>query len=560
MNTNLAIQNNLEAAQKLARAGSFEEAAHLCHQIRATAPDEAEVWAGLGDILAKCGQYDETLAMYQQAARLAPGRLKFRFKAALFLPHLYSDPAQISDYLGRYSRELDRLNQELTPEVLAEEAVRKEAYGAMAALSSFYPAYSGLDVTGLQRTLGGLIERITKANFPLAELLPARADLPQRPPGSKIRLGYVSALFHAHTVSKLFSGWLKHHDRADFEIYCYYLNNIPAKATPSGKKLPDPYVQLFQHYSDHFYALADPEEACSQIQADNLDLLVFTDIGMSGGLLKVASRRLAPVQAMAWGHPVTSGLPTIDYFISSELMEPPDADRHYTEKLVRLPGPGLCYNRPTLPRPPRDRASYGWGAEAVVYLSCQALFKYLPQHDYIFPAIARQVPQARFVFIENPDVPAFRFQERLQRAFEAHGLQSADFCRILPAQDWLGYIGLNLLADVFLDTPGWSGGNTTLEALACDLPVVTCPGPFMRGRHSAAFLNVLGLPETIAPDEPAYIELAVRLGLDPQWRAALRQKIQANSSKLFNDQTSVIALEAFYRQAVNSNSPSAKPI
>jgi len=33
-----------------------------------------------------------------------------------------------------------------------------------------------------------------------------------------------------------------------------------------------------------------------------------------------------------------------------------------------------------------------------------------------------------------------------------------------------------LLADIYLGTIEWSGCNTTLEAIACGLPIVTFPG------------------------------------------------------------------------------------
>jgi predicted O-linked N-acetylglucosamine transferase (SPINDLY family) len=91
---------------------------------------------------------------------------------------------------------------------------------------------------------------------------------------------------------------------------------------------------------------------------------------------------------------------------------------------------------------------------------------------------------------------------------------------------------LNLLCDVYLDSFGFSGGNTTLDAIACNLPIVTCPGEFMRGRLSYAMLTRLGLSETIAQDEAEYIDIAVRLGLEPVWRDRL-YSTQQNTTTVF---------------------------
>lgn len=90
------------------------------------------------------------------------------------------------------------------------------------------------------------------------------------------------------------------------------------------------------------------------------------------------------------------------------------------------------------------------------------------------------------------------FQQRLQRTFAKYGFDSGDFCAIPPKMDEKAYWNLQLLSDVFLDSFGWSGGHTTLKAIACNLPIVTCPGEFMRGRHSCGILEMLGVTETVA--------------------------------------------------------------
>jgi predicted O-linked N-acetylglucosamine transferase (SPINDLY family) len=91
------------------------------------------------------------------------------------------------------------------------------------------------------------------------------------------------------------------------------------------------------------------ERIAQHILDNQLHILVYLDIGMDPRTTQLAGLRLAPVQCVTWGHPITSGLPTIDYFISSELMEPAEGDNHYSEKLIRLSNLGIAYPKPSLP-------------------------------------------------------------------------------------------------------------------------------------------------------------------------------------------------------------------
>jgi predicted O-linked N-acetylglucosamine transferase (SPINDLY family) len=103
--------------------------------------------------------------------------------------------------------------------------------------------------------------------------------------------------------------------------------------------------------------------------ADNLDILVFLDIGMTPITTQMAGLRLAPIQCLTWGHPITSGIPTIDYFLSSELMEPENCQTHYTEKLILLPKISICYPQPKLPQKRENRSFFQLPSEAIIVTS-----------------------------------------------------------------------------------------------------------------------------------------------------------------------------------------------
>ena len=481
--------------------------------------------------LKETGKTQEAIALACSATRNMPRGLQFRFAQYLTLPVLYETNEEVATYRRHFAEGLKASEDEIlaaSPEELSSflEGLKR--------FTNFYLAYQGYDDLSLQKRYGILVNHIIKACYPEWTLPLSMPSLSQ---DGRVRVGYVSSFFYNHTVAKLFIGWLEHCDRTRFKIHSYY-----------SRRLVDSMTQRVRNASELFYHISDDFEAiCKQILEDRLHVLIFTDIGMSAKTTMLAALRLAPVQCMAWGHPVTSGLASIDYFLSSELMEPPDGQQQYSERLVLLPGVGVCIDKPVVPRPfmIKTRANWGIPEDATVYLCCQSLFKYLPHNDRVFPTIAHSVPKAKFVFIARRGVPCSRFWTRLQRAFSTVGLYAEDYCLLLPDQSYFEYWNLNLVSDVFLDSVGWSGGITSLEAIACGLPIVTLPGKFMRGRHSYAMLAQLGITETIAVSETNYIDIAVRLGLDTTWRKAIVQKIGTNNERLYSDVRNVRALEQF---------------
>ena len=280
-------------------------------------------------------------------------------------------------------------------------------------------------------------------------------------------------------------------------------------------------------------------------------MLIYPEIGRHPLTFRLASLRLAPVQCNSWGHPETSGLPNIDYFLSSDLMEPAGAEDHYTEHLVRLPNLSICYRPPDVLAAPKDRAAFGLPQEEILYLCAQSLFKYLPQYDEIFPLIAKQVGNCRFVFLANQGSPRITalFAARLRQAFASHGLNPDRHLILADRLDLPGYLALNRCCDVFLDSIGWSGCNSTMEALGQGLPVVTLPTGLMRGRHSLAILTMMGLGDTVARTMEEYVIQAVRLGQDQTWREEIRAQILASREKAYGDLECIRALEDFLMSA-----------
>ena len=273
---------------------------------------------------------------------------------------------------------------------------------------------------------------------------------------------------------------------------------------------------------------------------------------MDATTFALAAMRLAPAQCAAWGHPVTTGHRTVDVFLTCEAMEPPGADAHYSERLVRLPGIGTRY---TMPEPPRDgdRARFGLPAGVPLFLFPQSLFKIHPDNDALMARVLAAAPEARLVMFQgrHPVLTA-KLLARLAAACAAAGVDHASRIHVLAHVDHADYLRLNSVCDAMLDTLRWSGGNTSLDALACALPIVTLPGTFMRGRQSAAMLEQGGVPELVARDQDEYVAIAARLAADPAWRASLSARLRSGRHALFDDSRPIDALAETLRTLAQS--------
>ena len=107
--------------------------------------------------------------------------------------------------------------------------------------------------------------------------------------------------------------------------------------------------------SNFFYNSIDVDSLINKISSDNIDALIYLDIGMEPKIQILASLRLASVQCLGMGHPVTSGMTNIDFALSSELMETGNAQKYYKEKLIKLPNTSQCYPEPEIKLKNKER-------------------------------------------------------------------------------------------------------------------------------------------------------------------------------------------------------------
>jgi protein O-GlcNAc transferase len=525
-----AHYNRAIVLQQLER---FEEALASYDKAIALKPDYAEALNNRGHLLKDEGRQAEALISFKRALALNPDYADAKFGLCMGqLPILYEDEPEIAARRAAYREALEALRDDVD-----RRKMPREWASAAASTQPFFLAYQGHNDRDLASLYGSLICRIMAERYPPAALAP-----PPRP-GERIRLGIVSGFFWHHSVWKIpVRGWLSRIDRRRFQVFGYHTGIREDDATKEAASCCDRFVQ----------GPLSIDRWRNVILEDAPHALIHSDIGMNAVSARLAAQRLAAVQCNSWGHPDTSGFPTIDYFLSSELMEPPDGQDHYTERLVLLPNLSIYYEPPDRQPVSLDRAELGLRPGATVFWCGQSLFKYLPQFDEVFPRIAGEVGDCQFAFIRYGQGTYLdeQFFRRLQRAFARVGRNAADHCVLLPRLDPHRFVAAIGQCDVVLDSIGWSGCNSTLEGLRHDLPIVTMAGSTMRGRHTMAILKRMEVEETIVETADGYVSTAVRLARDLPWRRTIKDKISRNKHRLYRDATCVSALETFLDDAV----------
>ena len=510
---------------------SHDDAIACFEKVLQLKPDFAGAHYCLGQVLDDEDRHEQSLDCFKKAVSLNPEFALARWAFAVCqLPAVYGEEAEQRLSREAFSAELDRLDRWF-------DATRTpEGFGAVGAHQPFCLAYQENNNRELLRRYGKLCTRL------MAAWLDRQQGLPSRTRGSTgvIRVGIVSRYFRSHSVwNAIVKGWFQQLDRARFSLHAFYLGVEQDQETHFAKSRA-------VHFESGHKGLRQWVDAISGQQPD---VLIYPEIGMDPMTARLASLRLAPVQAAAWGHPETTGLPTIDYYLSAEDFEPANAQENYTERLVSLPHLG-CYYRSAAVGAGVDLGSLGIETNAPLLVCPGMPFKYAPQYDSVITGIARRLGRCRFIFFQSRLNRTWdKVRRRLAAAFAQSRLDFDDFVTFIPWQDRPAFYGLLKHSDVYLDTIGFSGFNTAVQAIECGLPIVTREGRFLRGRLASGILKRMGLAELVAQSEEGYVELAVRLAREAEYREHIRRRVAESRHVLFEDTAPIRALEAFLIEA-----------
>jgi predicted O-linked N-acetylglucosamine transferase (SPINDLY family) len=325
----------------------------------------------------------------------------------------------------------------------------------------------------------------------------------------RLRVGYVSPDLRRHPVGAMFAPVLERHDAARLETFCYY-------NYPRGDAMTERMRRAAHHWRD--VAGLDDAAVAERIRADGIDVLVDLVGHTKRTRLPVFARRPAPVQASWLGYFNTTGLATMDYFVTDPVSSPPGQDRYFVEKLVRLPATRFCYEPPEFMPEVGDLPARRRGA--VTFGCLNSVAKLNPRVLALWARILEAVPRSRLV-VQAVALNDPLFQNEFRASAAALGIPGdrLELRRFVPVDQAAdSYHDI----DVALDPFPYCGGMTSLDALWMGVPVITLPQAMLAGRQTASMLANLGLPELIAADDAGYVATALDLARDLERLAALR--------------------------------------
>ncbi len=571
--------------------GKLDEAISCYQKAIQLRPNFAEAYNNMGNALRSQGRLDEAISCYQKAIQIIPAYAKahnnlgsaFRSqrrideaiscyqKAIQIMPtfaeahqnigNLYLDEGKVEESVSSYEKALqirhdpgtevkkwfvlpiihksresiEKCRKKLVEQIEKglEENLRLHDPNDQVGRPPFYLAYHGLNDKNLQQKIASFY---IHACPDLAWVSPRLHG--KRPPSDKIKIGIVSSKLQINnTIGKLNYGIIKELSRETFHVTLFTCSDEEDEFSKPINRAADEVVVLPSNL----------KLARQQISEHWSDILFYLDIGMDPLTYYLAFSRLAPVQCMTWGHPSTTGIPNMDYFISCALSEPPGANEHYSERLVCLNRLNTYYYRPELPEVFHPRETFGLPEDQTLYVCPQSLFKIHPDFDELLGSILKEDPRALIVLIQGKYK---HWAQLLRDRFMGVFPESLDRVRFLPIIPLDQFLSLLRVADVLLDTTCFGGGNTTLEAFACGVPVVTLPSEFLRGRLTLALYKQMGVMDCVAEDSQSYVKIALRLANDRNWRDEIRSKINENANVLFEDIEAVHELERFFESAV----------
>jgi predicted O-linked N-acetylglucosamine transferase (SPINDLY family) len=499
--------------------GLFEEAKGLFQAVVDKMDAFALGHSHLGAILAREGLLESAAAHYEKADALNP-RAGVKVILATLTPVIPRSAEEIRSARRVMERKIDDL---LGQRLSIDDPFRNIGR------ANFYLAYQGLDDRDIQTKLARFYESICPS---LLFVAPHCKSRPEPESARRIRIGFLSKHLRNHTIGQYMRGLIAHLDRDAFEVHLFLF--------PHKK---DEITGFIEEHADSVTLLPEALFVARRVvAAKKLDILFYPDIGMDPFTYFLAFSRLAPVQCAFYGHPITTGIRTIDYFVSHADCEIPEGDAHYSEKLVKL-SEGVTYAyyyRPPAQMSEKGRADFSLADSDHVYLCAQSLFKVHPDFDGMLQGILSKDKEGLAVFFQGEHATwTDLLTERLKESL-GDNIQRVRFMARQPYED---YLRLVALSDVILDTPHFSGGATSFDALAVGVPIVTLPGAYLRGRQTYALYKRLGVMDCIVNTPQEYIDKAVRLATDVSYREEIQRKICANNHLIFEDMGMVKELE-----------------
>ena len=501
------LGNALKAqGQKVEAVACFREATR-CN------PEYVNAYHSMGNVLRDLMRHDEAVASFEQALRIAPNHAPVHYD----LGNAFKAQGKISEAVASFRR------------ALTHKPDFRLAHGNVVACLNYDPTADVNTTYEEHVRWGRAIE---------AEVAPDPRHSNTVDPDRRLRIGYISRDFRAHSVAYFFEALLSKCDPEAVENVCYSDVACPDAMTGRLRSL----AQIWRDTRD-----SDDAHLEAMIWADRIDILVDLAGHTTENRLAVFARKPAPIQVSYLGYPNTTGLSRMDYRLTDAWADPPGKhDRYYTETLIRLPNGFVCYTpdrgAPPVTALPASRTG------SVTFGSFNNSVKITPEVVATWAAILRAVPGSRMLckayWFADPSI-----RERYHRLFEINGVGRE--CVLLRGQlpEARDHLSVYADVDIALDTFPYNGTTTTCEALWMGVPVVVLAGDRHAGRVGVSLMHQAGLTELVAGDVGSYVAKAAGLARDlhalNRMRAELRPRM--SSSLLCDESRLVNDVQAAYR-------------
>jgi len=490
----------------------FEEAITACRQAIQINPGFADAHCNLGKAFKDTGQFDQAMPRYREAIRLKP------------------DFTDAHNGLGNTLHDLGRLDEAIAAyrQSIEIKPNDSDAHGNLLFSLNFLPDIDAETILAEHRAWSDRHAR---------PLMNARIQHPnERAPDRRLRIGYVSPDFRRHSVGYFFIPLLDHHDRQNFEIFCYANVFNPDDMTERMKRSSDSWRSI---------VIDNDDAVANMIRSDGIDILVDLSGHTAGGRLRVFARKPAPIQITYLGYPNTTGMTAIDYRLTDDLADPPGSTDHLNvEKLWRLPGCAWCYE------PPEDAPDVQTRENGCITFGCfNAFAKINSRLVAIWAQLLKSTPGSRLL-LKSAGAGETSARQRLTGEFAKHDIPGERIEMLGRVADPRRHLELYHRVNVALDTHPYHGTTTTCEALWMGVPVVSVAGQTHVSRVGVSLLNSVGLPELIAHSADEYVSIAAGLANDWPRLAELRRTLRSRmrTSPLMDAPRFARDIEAAYRQ------------
>ena len=303
--------------------GKLDESIHNYQRAIEINPTYFDVYNNLGNIFIDIGKIDDARKCFKKLFILKPNNIGYKINNGLLITPITQSVKEIVSLRDQYKKGLKSLKKY---KFLEEEP------GNIIEANFFYLAFHNKDNLEIMKKTSEMFKKV------IPNICYVSKNIKKRKKQKKIKIGFISEFLTEHTVGKLFGGLIKNIDRKKFDVTIFH-------TVQTKKSLIKDEIDNSANKTINLDSRI--KEQHQQVDKENLDIIFYPDIGMSPTTYFLAFSRIAPVQIVTWGHPETTGISTIDYFLSSTLLEPDRrSEKKYSERLVCLSQFPLYYEPP----------------------------------------------------------------------------------------------------------------------------------------------------------------------------------------------------------------------